>query len=75
MTDEDGSYDPYTPENIQIIQYITLARIYDVLMAMLTIQDKNKATQLLELHAQGKLLGPTPEFDGSFITDIMNKND
>lgn len=64
----DISADPFSPENIQILQYITLARIYDVLVTNLTKTDPEAANQILELHRTGKLLGPPPGFDGTFLT-------
>lgn len=68
QTQVDLSADPFSPENIQVLHYITLARIYDVLMANLTETNPEAANSILELHRTGKLLGPPPGFDGTFMT-------
>lgn len=63
-----GAEDPFSDENIKILNFITLARIYDVLMAQLTESNPEAANAILELHRTGKLLGPPPGFDGTFLT-------
>ena len=40
--------------------YIQNLRIYDVLMAMLILQNREVANSLEELHAEGKIVGPDP---------------
>lgn len=45
-------------------QLIVLMRIYDVLMADLTIKDASKAQALLEAHAKGIIVGPVPAYNG-----------
>lgn len=45
-------------------QLIVLMRIYDVLMADLTLKDADKARALLEAHAKGIIVGPVPAYNG-----------
>ena len=64
--------DPFAPENISIANFIIQARLYDVAMALLTKLDPEVASELLELHATGALMGPSPAFVGDFVTDALN---
>jgi hypothetical protein len=65
-------FDPYAPENIGGLQFITLARIYDALMGIYSHLNPGAAKDLLELHASGVLVGSAPIFEGNFVTDIIN---
>ena len=53
-------------EQIQSMQellagiYIQNLRVYDVLMALLVLQNREVANSLEELHAEGKVVGPDP---------------
>ena len=40
--------------------YIQNLRVYDVLMALLALQNVDKANELEKLHSEGKILGPDP---------------
>ena len=40
--------------------YIQQLRLYDVLMAMLVLQNRDRANALEQLHTEGKILGPDP---------------
>jgi hypothetical protein len=40
--------------------YIQNLRVYDVLMVLLSIQDADKATELENIHREGRILGPDP---------------
>lgn len=71
MAEQD---DAFAPQNIGPITYITLARIYDVLVAILAVQSPERHRDLLEAHAKGLLLGPSPVFEGIFVTDEINPN-
>lgn len=55
-------------------QLIVLMRIYDVLMADLTLKDADKARALLEAHAKGIIIGPVPAYNGVHLVkeDIDN---
>lgn len=68
MDETTAPEDPFSEENIKILHFITLARIYDVLMAMLTETSPETAKKILDLHASGKLLGPPPNMSGEFLT-------
>ena len=53
-------------EQVQAIQemvagiYIQQLRIYDVLMAMLVLQNRDRANALEQIHTDGKVVGPDP---------------
>lgn len=55
--------DPFSPELAPAFTLITQMRIYDVLLGIYTHLDEDKATALMELHAQGKILGSPPSLD------------
>lgn len=65
----EEEYNPFSPENVQILQFITLARIYDVLMVNLQTSNPEAAAQVLEHHKAGTLLGPQPILNGRFLSD------
>jgi hypothetical protein len=71
MNEADG-YDPFAPEHVGAISFITQARLYDLLMAILGELNTDAAANLLEIHSAGALAGPSPSFNGNFITDEMN---
>lgn len=68
MTDQD----PLSEENLPIINFIQMGRLYDVGMAILTKMDKEAANDLMHLHSEGSLIGFSPSFNGQFLSDIMN---
>lgn len=74
MEESVASNDPYSSENIGVIQFIMLGRIYDTLMALLTDANPQRASDLLEMHSKGVLMGPSPFFNGTFITDEVNRD-
>lgn len=55
--------DPFSPTNCPKLSLIVLMRIYDVQMAMLTVQDKVMAAKLAEEHARGNIVGALPFID------------
>lgn len=67
----DETADPFSPANLPVVHFIVQARIYDVLMALLTHLNPEVARDLLEVHATGDFMGPSPAMSGKFITDIM----
>lgn len=71
----DGPNDPFSPENAPMLNFIMQARIYDVLMGLLTATNKELAKDLLELHLNGNIMGPQPSFNGVFITDLANQEE
>lgn len=61
MSDENkGS--AFDPENFQMVVLIMLMRLYDINLALLSVHDPVKATQLAALHEQGKSFTPHPAF-------------
>lgn len=74
VPDERGSdQDAFSESNIGVVQFIVLSRILDTLYALHNHFDPAKHMELLEAHAQGLLLGPSPTFQGLFLTDEVNK--
>ena len=60
---EEETYDPLSPEVAPGVQVIIQMRIYDVLMAIYTDMNPTGADALIQLHSQGKILGPLPTID------------
>jgi hypothetical protein len=52
----ETSSDPLDPSNIGAVQTITLLRIYDVLMAILTEKDPDAADRLSNIHDAGEIV-------------------
>ena len=52
-------------ENLPMVNYIMLHRIYDVLTIMANAVDPDKTSKIIDLHEQGFLLGPAPSFTPS----------
>ena len=49
-------------ENLPMVNYIMLHRIYDMLTIMANKADPEKTARMIEYHEQGFLLGPSPAF-------------
>ena len=49
-------------ENLPMVNYIMLHRIYDMLTIMANKADPEKTARMIEYHEQGFLLGPGPSF-------------
>lgn len=64
-----ASDNPLSPENIGIVQFIILARIYDVMMLQLQLSHPEEASELVKLHTEGKLIGAPPDFTGEFLSE------
>lgn len=60
---EDEVTDPFSPENAPGFSLIVLMRIYDTQLALLREQNPEVAEKLVNLHAEGKILGPLPTLD------------
>lgn len=73
--DEGSVEDPFSVRNLAIQQFIYTARVYDALLTLITLQNDGVAKDLMELHAAGHILGPSPVFTGTFLTDEMNASD
>lgn len=55
-------------------QLITSMRIYDVLLGMYTEMSPEKAEVLMDIHAEGRLVGPVPLINLDFDTaDVDEK--
>lgn len=63
---------PFSPDNAVLMNFIVQARIYDVLMALLAESNKTLHMELLKLHAAGAFMGPSPAYNGNFVTDELN---
>lgn len=64
-------FDPFG-EDVALATLIQQMRIYDVLMTILTVQDKDAAARLNELHTRGGTLSPIPSLD---LSDRLPQND
>lgn len=49
-------------DNLPMVNYIMLHRIYDMLTIMANGVDPEKTAKMIEYHEQGFLLGPAPSF-------------
>ena len=52
-------------DNLPMVNYIMLHRIYDMLTIMANGVDHEKTAKMIEYHEQGFLLGPAPSFSPS----------
>jgi hypothetical protein len=52
-------------DNLPMVNYIMLHRIYDLLTVMANAADPEKTSKVIEFHEQGYLLGPAPSFTPS----------
>lgn len=71
MTDDTTVVEQET-DDIQMSMLIIQLRLYDVLMALLSEQNPDKARELLRLHSTGALAGTVPSYIGEFLTDKLN---
>lgn len=63
MANLEEERDALDPSNAAVVQTITLMRIYDVLMGILTSSDAEAAAKLADFHARGGLITPPPAYD------------
>lgn len=49
-------------ENLPMVNYIMLHRIYDMMTIIANHFDSEKAGKMVEYHEQGYLLGPSPSY-------------
>ena len=52
-------------DNLPMVNYIMLHRIYDMLTIMANKADPEKTAKMIEYHEKGYLLGPGPSFTPS----------
>jgi hypothetical protein len=60
---ETAAEDPFSPENVGVVQTITLLRIYDVLIADFMARYPKAGEKLMERHARGGFMAPPPAFN------------
>jgi hypothetical protein len=59
---EEKSVDAFAPENFNVVMLIQMMRVYDVLLALLSVDNPQKAAQLAEMHEKGLTFTPAPAF-------------
>jgi hypothetical protein len=59
MTEEKNAFDP---ENFGPVVLIQLMRTYDLLLALLSTVDEEKAVRISQLHSAGGTVSPPPSF-------------
>lgn len=76
VNEQDASPEdsPFSPGQAPGVSLIVLMRIYDVLMAQLTISNPEAASNLMEIHANGTIMGSSPRITGNFIYDEINSS-
>jgi hypothetical protein len=57
-----GSEDAFHPNNFGPVLLIQMMRLYDIGIALLSVQDPVKAEQLILMHEQGITFTPAPAF-------------
>jgi hypothetical protein len=55
-----------------MLNFITNMRIYDVVMAQLSVKDPALANQILAAHGDGTFIGPEPRMNYRFVWDEAN---
>lgn len=73
LTEDDDETGP-VEETLQYHLIVSM-KTYDVLMAILKELNAVAARQILEIHANGGVVGPSPNFSGAFITDYLNSSE
>ena len=66
---EEIATDPFHPDNVGTLNFIMLARIYDLMLLDLEARNPEAAKRVLEIHSRGALLGVPPELNGEFLSD------
>lgn len=59
---ESRSSDAFDPANFNVVMLIQMMRVYDVLLALLSVDNPQKAAQLAEMHEKGLTFTPAPAF-------------
>ncbi len=70
MSNNNGLEPKNLEDNIPLVSYIMLHRIYDVLtlianLSSKTEEDRLQISKMVEYHKQGYLLGPAPSYNES----------
>jgi hypothetical protein len=58
----EDSRDAFAPENFQMVLLIQMMRTYDILLALLAVDNPQKAMELAEMHEAGLTFTPAPAF-------------
>ena len=72
---ENNVEDPFTGDSYNMVQFVQLSRIYDVLMTLVQLQNPTAAERLLAAHANGDLVNPSPQYTGDFLFDALNQEE
>jgi hypothetical protein len=67
MTEESANLE----DNLPMVNYIMLHRIYDLLSIISNHLDSEKTNKMIQYHEDGYLLGPSP----SYNPEIESKNE
>ena len=59
---EDKEQPQNIEDNLPMVNYIMLHRIYDMMTILANKADPEKTAKMIEYHEQGFLLGPAPSF-------------
>jgi hypothetical protein len=59
---EEIARDAFSPENFNTVLLIQMMRTYDILLALLAVQDPKKAMELAAMHEKGLTFTPAPAF-------------
>ena len=59
---EDQQINENLEDNLPMVNYIMLHRIYDLLTIIANDIDSEKTKKMIEYHTQGFLIGPGPSF-------------
>lgn len=63
MTDSGGMPESaFDPKNFNMVVLIMLMRLYDINLALLSVHDPVKATQLAGMHEKGLTFTPHPAY-------------
>lgn len=65
----DDADNPFDPANVGTINFIMLARIYDLLLLDLMDRKPETAKKVLEAHRRGAIMGTAPVLSGDFLSD------
>lgn len=64
MKEENRDIGPTDEEIWQGAVIISLGRIYDVLLSLYALREPDKANELRDMHAEGKMFFPPPAYIG-----------
>lgn len=61
-SEEQAAANAFAPENFNTVLLIQMMRTYDILLALLAVQDPGKAMELAAMHEKGLTFTPAPAF-------------